>query len=166
VNLYVHKEGITSLANQKDEDLKEIFKKYQNRDQTNYTGDDVLVNSGIVRLLRWKKKYLKLMAKNDVDEASNYLLKMVSIIERKLSVEGYAAAFGSKANILLLARIDGFRIGDEDGDTPIQSSTFGMLGNDNLNGPTAEVMEFFRQTGTESMTEGEFYVNWLMGRLI
>ena len=61
---------------------------------------------------------------------------------------------------------DGEEIGDEDGDTPIQSSTFGMLGNDNLNGPTAEVMEFFRQTGSESMTEGEFYVNWLMGRLI
>jgi hypothetical protein len=166
VNLYVHKEGIAHLMSKDDKAMEEMFLKFQSRDMTNYTGDDALVNSGIKRLIRWKKKYLKEMEKNDLKGASNYLLSMVSLIERKLTVEGYEAAFGSKANFLLLAKIEGFRIGDENGDKPIVSNTFGMVGNDNLNGPTADVLEFFRFTGSETMTEGEFYVNWLLGRLI
>jgi hypothetical protein len=166
VNLYVHKEGIAALVAKDEKALEELFVKYQNRDMTNYTGDDVLTNSGVKRLIRWKKKYEKEMAKNDLKGASDYLLKMVSLIERKLVVEGYEAAFGSRANFLLLARIDGFRIGDENGDQPIISNTFGMVGNDSLNGPSSDILEFFRFNGTESMTEGEFYVNWMLGRLI
>lgn len=166
VNLYVHKEGIAALVAKSDKQIEDMFLKFQSRDMTNYTGDDALTNSGIKRLLRWKKKYLKEMEKNDLKGASDYMLKMVSLIERKLTVEGYEVAFGSRANFLLMARVEGFRIGDENGDQTLTSSTFGMLGNDNLNGPTADVLEFFRYTGSESMTEGEFYVNWMLGRLI
>ncbi len=166
VNLFVHKEGIASLMAKDDKAIESIFMKFQSRDMTNFTNDNTLTHSGIKRLLRWKKKYQKNMESNDLKGASNYLLKMVSMIERKLTVEGYEAMFGSKANFLLMAKIDGFRIGDEKGEQPLVSNTFGMVGNDNLNGPTADVLEFFRYTGSEGMTEGEFYVNWLLGRLI
>lgn len=166
VNLFVHKEGIASFVSKDDKAIEAIFMKYQSRDMTNFTNDDTLTHSGIKRLLKWKTKYLQEMQKNNLKGASNHLLKMVSMVERKLTVEGYEAIFGSKANFLLLAKIDGFRIGDEKGEQPIVSNTFGMVGNDNLNGPTADVLEFFRYTGTEAMTEGEFYINWLLGRLI
>lgn len=166
VNLYIHKEGIQALVTKDDKAMEDLFLKYQSRDMTNYTGDDVLKNSGIKRILRWKKKYIRDMEKNDLKGASNYLLKIVSLIEDKLTVEGYEAAFGGRANFLLMAEVEGFRIGDENGDKPLVSNTFGMVGNDNLQGPTADVLEFFRYTRSESMTEGEFYVNWLLGRLI
>ncbi len=166
VNLYVHKEGIAGLISKSDKSIEEAFLKHQSRDMTNFTGDDALVNSGIKRLLKWKKKYISSLAKNDLKSASNYLLKMVSLIERKLTVQGYEAIFESRANFLLVARIEGFRIGDEDGDRPIMSNTFGMIGNDSINGPTTDVLEYLRYSGTESMTEGEFYVNWMLGRLI
>lgn len=166
VNLFVHKEGIASLVKINEKEIKEIWKRHQTRDMTNYTGDDVLVNSGVDSFLGWRKKYLKLMEKNDVKKASDYLLKMVAKVEQKLSVDGYAEIFGGKENFLIRASIEGFRIGDENGDQPLVSSSFGMVGNDNMNGPTADMLEFFRQTGSESMTEGEFYVNWLIGRLI
>lgn len=166
VNLYVHKEGIAELMNHDEKSFSEIFKKFQSRDMTNYTGDDALVNSGIKRLVRWQKKYVEKMKKNDAKGASNYLLSMISLIERKLNVEGYEQVFKSRANFLLVAKIDGFRIGDESGDKPLISNSFGMVGNDNLNGPTSDVLEYFRYMGSESMTEGEFYVNWMLGRLI
>ncbi len=73
--------------------------------------------------------------------------------------------FGN-GNFLLMAKIDGFRIGDENGDQGLVSNTFGTRGEDNLSGPTADILEFFRVTGSETMTEGEFYVNWMLGRII
>lgn len=166
VNLYMHKEGIAALIAKDDAAIKAVFEKHQNRDMTNYTGEDALKNSGIKRLLRWKKKYEKAMGKNDLKEASNHLLRMVSLIERKLTVDGYAAIFGGKQNFLLMAKLEGFRIGDEDGDKELTSNTFGMVGNEAIQGPTSEVQEFFRANEGEMMTEGEFYVNWMMGRLI
>jgi hypothetical protein len=166
VNLYVHKEGLSHLSNLSDKEIEDIFIKFQRRDMTNYTGEDALVHSGIRRLLNWNRLYRKNLENNNLQRASNQLLKIVSLIERKLTLEGIEAAFGSRENFLLLARIDGFRIGDESGDQPLISNTFGMLGNDNLNGPTAEMLEFLRYQGSESMTEGEFYVNWILGRLL
>jgi hypothetical protein len=166
VNLYVHTNGLKELMAKDEDALKELFIKYQTRDLTNYTGEDALVHSGIERLLRWKKKYGQKMAKNDMEGASSYLLKIVSLIERKLTVQGFESAFGGKHNFLLLARVDGFRIGDENGDQPLISNSFGMSGNENLNGPTGDILEFLRVSGTETMTEGEFYVNWLLGRII
>lgn len=166
VNLYVHKEGIQALVSKKDEEIRTAFLKYQSRDMTNYTGDDALTFSGYDNVMKWKRKYQERIAKSDLKGASNYLLKMINEIEDKLTVNGFEALFGGKNGFLLMARIDGFRIGDENGDQPLVSNTFGTLGNDTLKGPTSEMLDFFQKTGTETMTDGEFYVNWLIGRII
>ncbi len=166
VNLYVHKEGIAALVLKKDEEIKDAFMKFQARDMTNYTGDDALKFSGYKEVINWKKEYQKEIAKSDLKKASHYLLKMISKIESKLTVGGFEALLGGKAGFLLQARIDGFRIGDEKGDQPLISNTFGTLGSDTLGGPTADVLGFFQQTGGATMIDGEFYVNWLLGRLI
>lgn len=165
VNLYVHTEGIEAFLAKDENAIKQIFLKHQSRDQTNFTGDSSLFWSGYKSVVRWKKKYEKYVKKNDIKAASKYLLKIVSMLERKLTAEGYAQMYG-KGNFLLMARIDGFRIGDENGDQSLISSTIGTRGNDNLNGPTADILEFFRITGSETMTEGEFYVNWMLGRIL
>jgi hypothetical protein len=166
VNLYVHKEGIQALISKKDEEIRDAFMKYQSRDMTNYTGDDALTFSGYEDVVRWKRKYHEKIQKNDLKGASDYLLKMVSEIEDKLTVKGFEALLGGKTGFLLMAKIDGFRIGDENGDQALISNTFGTLGNDTLRGPTSELLDFFQKTGTETMTDGEFYVNWLIGRII
>ena len=165
VNLYVHSQGIESFAELNEEYIKSIFIKHQSRDMTSYTGDDALLLSGYSSVIRWKKRYHEEMAKNNISGASKFLIKIFSMLERKLTVYGYELAFG-KGNFLLMASIDGFRVGDENGDQPLISNTFGMRGNENLSGPTVDIQDFFRETGSEAMTEGEFYVNWLLGRII
>lgn len=166
VNLHVHKDGIEALMKKKDEEIEEVFMKHQARDLTDYTGEDVLTNSGYSDVISYRKRYLKEIANNDLRKASDYLLKMISVIEDSLTAPGFEILFGGKSGFLLMARIDGFRIGDENGDQPLVSNTLGTLGSNNLNSPTSEVLDFFQQSGSETMTDGEFYVNWLMGRLI
>ncbi len=166
VTLYVHKEGTTALMTQTDDQIKSAFKLYQSRDMTNFTGEDVMKGTGYQKIIKWKKEYVKELAKKNYNKASDILLKMIAHIEKKLSVLGYEVLFGDKDNFLLRANLDGFRIGDEKGDVPLESSTFGTVGNEGLGGPTADFIDFFRQSGHEPMTDGEYYVNWLLGRVL
>jgi hypothetical protein len=164
VNFFVHAKGIEEMLVCPEEEVKSIFETYQQRDTTNFTGEDKLLFSGFKKFLRLRERYFK---KEDKERrASNILLKLVNIVEQKLTIEGIEKMFGGKENFLVLARIDGFRIGDENGDVPIISNTFGKFGNDSLYGPSSEILEFMKRHEGEAMTEGEFYINWLLGRII
>jgi hypothetical protein len=164
VNFFVHSKGIDEMLMRPEEEVKNIFENYQSRDTTNFTGNDKLLFSGYKKFLRLRERYFK---KEDKERrASNILTKLVNIVEEKLNIEGIEKMFGSRDNFLVLARIDGFRIGDENGDVPIISNTFGKFGNDSLYGPSSEILEFMKRHEGESMSEGEFYINWLLGRII
>jgi len=60
----------------------------------------------------------------------------------------------------VVSKIDGFREGDEDGDRVILSNSFGEFGSIHSQGPLYDVLQ---QT---DMLEGEFFIYWLMTRLI
>ena len=163
---FVHQEDLEQFSLLSNDKIEEIFRKNQSRDMTNYTGDDALIMSDFHRLMRYKTKYNKAVEKNDYKNASRYLLNCVNIIEKRMTTAGYKLMFGSEQNFFLAGSIDGFRIGDERGDEAITLNSLGSIGNDQLASPTTEIFKFFQQSTGEPMIEGEFFINWLLGRVI
>ncbi len=87
-------------------------------------------------------------------------MKALSQSEYKLNLNGLVALMGGTENIFVNSRIDGFREGDEDGDKSLISNSLGEFGSPNILGP---VVQLQRQT---EMIEGEFFIYWMMKRLI
>ena len=66
---------------------------------------------------------------------------------------------GGSENYFIISRIDGFRIGDEDGDSRINSNSLGQVGSSKVYGPLMSLML------SSGMTQSEFYAYWLRGKL-
>ena len=62
--------------------------------------------------------------------------------------------------MLSIAKIDGFRVGDPNGDKKIISNSFGRVGEEEIEGPVAKMRKFL------GITNGEFLASWVLGRLI
>lgn len=163
VDLYFHEKGIAHMLSLSDEQLKEIFKKYQTRDSFLFQGEDKIRFSGYKRFLRIKKRYFKAFDKNNIQKYSNKLVKLISIAERKLSVQGIQALVGSDQNFFAYSYVDGFRDGDASADQDgqrIYGNSLGHIGEKRLVSPTEKIRT---QLG---ITAGEFYINWIMGRIL
>ena len=72
----------------------------------------------------------------------------------------WISSFGGGNNVFAIARIDGFRVDDPNGDKKILSNSFGRVGTENLNGPIDTIKDFI------GISNGEFYMSWLLGRVI
>jgi hypothetical protein len=166
VSLYIHSEGIAYFEQLSKEQLTDIFKSHQSRDMTNYPGEDALVRSGHKKLIRYHKKYLEAKKQKKHAKASRYLLNAVKILEKKLTTAGFEKALGSKNNFLLLSSLEGFRVGDERGDEPLVTNTLGSVGNSNLQSATSDIFNFMKQETGDTITEGEFFINWILGRVL
>ena len=91
---------------------------------------------------------------------ANAVTRMVSLMEKKLTLKGMSKMVGGDSNFYVFSKIDGFRVGDENGDKPYLSDSIGEFGRENMSGPLSVLRNHI------GMTEGEFYINWLMGRLL
>lgn len=67
---------------------------------------------------------------------------------------------GGEENLFVNSRIDGFREGDEKGDMPIIGDSLGEFGSRNTLGPIVQ------QQNENQMLEGEFFIYWMMQRLL
>lgn len=161
VNMMIYDGGIQTLLNKSEKDIKAIFSNYQLQ-------EDLTVNpasiddgdSGVGKFLRMLKNYRKQLKKNNGQKANKYLLKAIDQAEKRLNLEGWAQLLGGQENFYVVSKIDGFREGDEDGDRVILSNSFGEFGSPRIQGPLMQVVQ---QT---EMLEGEFFIYWLMTRLI
>lgn len=161
VKFFVYEKGLSHVLNLSDDEIKEIWKKNQTRDLHSFKEEkDSLVLSGINNFLKRRQKYHKALLSQDEKKMSKHLLRMVEIVESKISVPGMEKLFGGKENFFVVSKIEGFRVGDENGDESLTSSTFGEIGNHNLSGPIDSVRQFM------DMSSGEFYMSWLLGRVI
>jgi hypothetical protein len=160
VNFFVYNTGLAKMLDIKKDKLKEIWKKNQSRDMTNFTGTDTLVRSGYHRFLKYRRKYSKYLLKNDQKKSVRMIIKMVEMMESKLKLEGMSQILGGKHNFFAIARIDGFRVGDENGDKKILSNSFGRLGTEDVEGPLNRLRKFI------GITNGEFFMSWLLGRVL
>ena len=159
--MMLYDNGIKNLLALDEKKTKEIFSRYQLQ-------EDLTVNpaqvddgdSGVSKFLRMLKNYRKQIKKNNNHKANKYLLKAIDQAEKRLNLQGWAELLGGKENFYVVSKIDGFREGDEDGDRTILSNSFGEFGSVRAQGPLYQILQ---QT---EMLEGEFFIYWLMTRLI
>ena len=81
-------------------------------------------------------------------------------LEKKLQLDGIIQFVGGKRNIYISSRLDGFRDGDENGDKAVISNTIGEYGR---RSPYGILLPLMQNIG---VTEGEFFLNWLISRPI
>ena len=117
-------------------------------------------DTGVNKFLRLLKRYRKLDLKGSDARSNKNLLKALSYMEKTVYLPGIALLMGGTENIYAYARIEGFREGDEAGDRGITSNAFGQYGSPRVLGPVIQMQQ------TTNMLEGEFFINWMMQRLI
>lgn len=160
VNFFVYDGGIKTMLTLPEERVRKIWEHYQSRDMTNYYGDDVLARSGYFNFMALRKKYSRYLIENDLSRLSKTAIRMVKLVEENLRLAGIAQMFGGGNNMFVVGKIDGFRVGDENGDKKILSNSFGRVGTEDIDGPIARLKKFM------GITYGEFYMSWLLGRVI
>ncbi|MFL5785898.1 MAG: hypothetical protein ACJ76H_14870 [Bacteriovoracaceae bacterium] len=161
LNVLFYKAGIDNLISLTDDQIKEIFRK--NRNQTDLTVNPREMNdedSGGNKMVRFMTRFRKYEKEGKEDKASKYLLKAFSHSENNLTLEGLTQLMGGKENLYVYSKIDGFREGDEDGDKNLVSNSYGEYGSQDILGPLVELQK------DTNMLEGEFFLYWMMSRLI
>ncbi|MFP5384651.1 MAG: hypothetical protein ACLGHN_01135 [Bacteriovoracia bacterium] len=161
LNVFFYKNGIEHLLAMNEEEIKRIFR--ENMAQTNLVINPANVDdndTGVYKFLRFLARFKKYENKGNWEKANKYLMKALSQAEYKVNLNGLVALMGGEENIFVNSRIDGFREGDEDGDKALISNSLGEFGSSNILGP---VVQLQRQT---EMIEGEFFIYWMMKRLI
>ena len=160
VNFFVYDTGLKFALDLPKERVKKIWTHYQSRNMTRYTGEDVLTRSGYYNFISLRKKYHKYLIQNDMKRLSKTAIRLVKVVEDNLRLAGIAQIFGGGNNLFAIGKIDGFRVGDENGDKKILSNSFGRVGTEDIDGPIARLKKFM------GITNGEFYMSWLLGRVI
>ncbi len=161
LNILLYKEGISNIVSLTSEQIKEIFKKH-------YSYKNLMINPAnfkeentkVERFIRFLEKFKKYEENQDEARANKYLLKALYLAEDELTLAGMAALAGGEDNLFASSNIGGFREGDEDGDRSIISNSMGEFGSERQLGP---IIDMQRRT---KMLEGEFFIYWLMTRLI
>lgn len=172
VNILFYKEGIEHLLKLDEKRIKRIFLENQRRDSLVITpyveeeeanenyDDEKYTDTGVNRFLRLLNRYRKYDLKNKDQKANKNLLKALSYMEKNVYLPGMVQLMGGEENIYVTSKITGFREGDEDGDRPIVSNSLGQHGSPRVLGPVIQMQR------TTNMLEGEFFINWMMQRLL
>ncbi len=117
-------------------------------------------SNGSGSFLRLRSIAQRAAADGKLERESKYVLKMISLAEERLSLKGLSELTGGEGGVYVTSRIEGFRKGDENGDTPYEGNSYGEYGSRNTAGP----MEAIR--ALTGMTEAEFLANWLIKRVL
>jgi hypothetical protein len=170
LNFHFFPEGIVHLRTLSEEQIKFIFKTYckksQSREEEN---ESKMFGNGAKDFRKQLARADKYDQKDTHHEYSNAMMEALEIAETKLSLAGIKALLGGEENFFIMGKIDGFRHGAEDANNKFDYTTdpymshslgeVGVFGPAVTRGPLAEFMDL---TG---MIQGEFYINWLMGRI-
>lgn len=172
VNVLFYKKGLEHMLSLTDNQIKRIFLEHQRqhslvvnpniaseKENEDYD-DEKYADTGVNKFLRLLRKYKRLDLKNKDDRANKNFLKAINYMEKTIYLPGIVKMVGGEENIYVNSRITGFREGDENGDRPLVSSSLGQYGSPRVLGPIIQVQK------TTDMLEGEFFINWLMQRLI
>lgn len=160
-NIFFYKNGIDHLLSLDEQTIRKIFRENLSFKTLMISPAKVTdADTGVDKFLRFMKKFRNYENDHKFEKANKYLLKSLSQAEFKLNLKGLVTLMGGEENLFINSRIDGFREGDEDGDRAIISNSLGEFGSKNILGP---LMQIQRQT---EMLEGEFFIYWMMTRLI
>jgi hypothetical protein len=160
-NVFFYKKGIEHLLSLEEEAIRNIF-----RNNLSHANPIIIPakiddeDTGVHKFLNFLTKFKKSDENKNFIKANYYLLKTFSQAEHKLNLHGLIALMGGSENLYINSRIDGFREGDEAAKEPIVSDSVGEFGSSNILGPLNQLQ---RQV---KMLEGEFFIYWMMTRLI
>lgn len=170
-------EGIEHMLTLPKEALRAIFRKHYQKNLFGGEESEKIFGNGFNSFYKNLEKVFKHAKTAKWHLYADNLIDALQIAEKKLTVEGLKQLMGSERNIYIVSKIDGFRDGNEDADNapnfyndpsmsyysnPYISNSigeFGSLGPSRASGP---ISYYLRLTG---MNTGEFYANWIMGRI-
>ena len=167
-----YENGIKYLLNLDEKRIKRIFLEYQIQNslvvnpsideekENEDFEDDKYSDTGVDKFLRLLNRYKRLSAKDKDFRGNKNLLKAIGHMEKSIYLPGIVKLMGGDENIYVTSKISGFREGDEDGDSTLISNSLGEYGSARILGPLVQVQR------TTDMLEGEFFINWMMQRLI
>jgi len=151
INFFLHTRGIDHLLSQETSKIERTWKNYAMEKNS---------NNKLKKLLNSIKSYKTYSEAKNFEKIAQMGVKIFRLAEDNLSLDGIMSLFGGGRNLMAIGKIDGFRIGDENGDESIISSSVGREGSESIDGPIGTIKKFL------GMTDGEFYINWLLGRII
>lgn len=161
LNFFFYAKAIDFMANIDEKRAQDIFiYKRRNERGTIMDREESLKISGYYTFAHNRRLYLKHKEENNLEKMSKHAMKMVESVEKNLLMSGIGQMVGGGNNIFVIGKIDGFRVGDANGDKAVLSNSFGRIGNEDLEGPVSRIRKLI------GITNGEFIISWLLGRII
>ena len=151
INFFVKPEGLNYLMNTKEEKIRKNWENYVRYGNT---------ENKIDRLIRLIISYKRHKEKNNKERMAELGLSIMKTLENNLSVKGFLSMFGGGRYALAIGKIEGYRVGDEKGDEGLISNSIGREGTEGLLGPLGTMQ------GELGMSNGEFFLSWILGRVI
>lgn len=151
VDLYISSKGHTSLLQMTKDKFKKIL-----------TGEDLERDSnekvlGIISNYMYLINKIKINEKKYPEFAMKKLNTLIQKLIQRFSLNELKKIFGEKG-ILVTAKLEGFRQGDERGDSPLISDTYGFV--DSVSSPLTKIVE------KTNIAQGELMLNWMMERAL
>ena len=170
-NVFFSKDAINYVLQLEETKIEEIFRRFNNS-STSLTPEDAPKSSELRSFLSDLKKIKKTKMSSDLRKYSDKIIDLFSNADDHLTLAGLSVLVGGKENMFARASLNGFRVGDENGDQELSSNNFGTFGNKSLASPTQEIINIMRQRemdlegASAPMLRGEFYINWLQDRIL
>ena len=172
LRMSIYGDGINTLAKTDVKKFKDLLIRENKFDDSGdcvsgsvvamYTHCDNVQNKSEYAMRKFasaQKKYQKALDAGDANEASKQGMNMVSSVEAVASTKGLVQLVGGINNVFVSSTINGFRSGDEGGDSSIISDTLGQIGSAKRSGPLRFVQENL------GMTDSEFFDYWILNKI-
>ncbi len=166
LSVMIYQRGLDFISQFNKTKLEECFRKANWIDYFHYNQGGLNPNQEhadkervIRNFFNAIKYYKNAKDKNKVKEMSQYGLEILNIAEQLFDFSLLVELVGGKDNIYVKSKLNGFRIGDESGDSALLSNHFGHFGSKKIDGPLK-----FLQSNL-GLSESELFVYWLINKL-
>lgn len=164
LSMNIYHAGLLQLAKMNKKELEKVitpivlgFNCMQYLDDPECIQPRQNLSAKIYWLQQRQQQYLNLI-NSDAEKAADAAIQMVDLAEALMPGRRFVQLVGEN-NIFVQARIQGFREGDELGDTPLMGSTIGLIGSKATEGPLTYIQQNMK------VLRGEFFINWLLSPL-
>lgn len=161
LRIFVYDGGVRNAIALTQNQVYSLFEKYLIKNRNGETKKSDYVIRLTRSFMAQQRVVLKAIQKKNFDDVGDAVVKMISLLEMSLNLEGLLLAVGGKENILIQPILSGFLQG-EDGklaEIPIEGNEIGQVGSRRPLGPL---------TSTQidmGMSEGEFFIYWLLKKI-
>lgn len=161
INFY--EDAMLNIMDQNRKSFEQLSRKYVDLDRINsYRNDnqDDLDHYDVSRMMEsYRKAMVEAFNNKDHKKFAKKLNKMISFVSKSFNMDGLKALAGGEYNLFARGQVGGFRKGDEDGDVPYVTDTYGRMGSSSFNGPLQGLKNDI------NISESELFIRWIMGYL-